>query len=49
MAPKRKTSSKKSQATQPTIRARAAAAEEADVELIGKQIGVPGAYWEGSM
>ena len=49
MAPKRKSSSKKSQATQPTITEHVLPLPKKPMELIGKQIGVPGAYWEGRM
>lgn len=48
MAPKRKTSAK-SKAKQPTITTHALPLPKKPMELVGKQIGVPGAWWEGTM
>ena len=46
MAPKRKAAAK---GKQPAITAHALPLLKRPMEIIGKQIDVPGAYWEGSM
>ena len=46
---KRKTPAKSSKAKQPTITTHALPLPKKPMELVGKQIGVPGAWWEGRM
>ena len=45
---KRKTPAKSSKAKQPTITSHALPLPKKPMELVGKQIGVPGAWWEGT-